>query len=133
MEYLEKAGFRPNAPLFQTFRKKTPTGLAMSRWEAYRMIRRRALDAGVSAPVSCHSFLATGITVYLENKGTVETPQKIAAHESPRATKLYDRTDVTPGIGRLVTNGRKGWTISEEARQQIGAGRVRRGDRVGAF
>jgi integrase len=41
---------------------------AMSRSEAYRMIRRRAIDAGVSAPVSCHSFRATGITVYLKNR-----------------------------------------------------------------
>jgi integrase len=61
--------------------------------EAYRMIRRRALAAGISAPVCCHSFRATGITVYLENNGTLETAQKIAAHESPRTTKLYDRTD----------------------------------------
>ena len=57
------------------------------------MIRRRAIDAGVFAPVCCHSFRATGITVYLENKGTLEVAQKIAAHESPRTTKLYDRTD----------------------------------------
>jgi integrase/recombinase XerD len=53
------------------------------------MIRRRARDAGVS----CHSFRATGITVYIENNGALETVQKIAAHESPRTTKLYDRTD----------------------------------------
>jgi len=32
-------------------------------------------------------------TVYLENNGTLETAQKIAAHESPCTTKLYDRTD----------------------------------------
>src|SRR5262249_7783406 len=92
-EYLEKADFEPNKPLFQTFRKKKPTGRAMSPSEAYRMIRRRAIDAGVFAPVCCHSFGATGITVYLENNGTLETAQKIAAHESPRTTKLYDRTD----------------------------------------
>jgi integrase/recombinase XerD len=54
------------------------------------MIRRRALAAGVFAPICCHSFRATGITVYLENNGTLET---VAAHESPRTTKLYDRTD----------------------------------------
>jgi integrase/recombinase XerD len=47
----------------------------------------------VSAPVSWHSFRATGITVYLENKGTLETAQKIAAQESPCMTKLYDRVD----------------------------------------
>ncbi len=57
------------------------------------LIRRRAIDAGLSAPVSRHSFRGTGITVYLENKGTLETAQKIAAHELPRTTKLYDRTD----------------------------------------
>jgi hypothetical protein len=47
----------------------------------------------VSLLVCCNSFRETGITVYLENNGTLETAQKIAAHESPRATKLYDQTD----------------------------------------
>ena len=42
-EYLEKAGFEPNKPLFQTFYKKQSTGRPMSRSEAYRMIRRRAI------------------------------------------------------------------------------------------
>ena len=36
---------------------------------------------------------ATGITAYLLNGGTLERAQAIAAHESPRTTKLYDRTD----------------------------------------
>ncbi len=40
----------------------------------------------------CHTFRATGITAYLENGGTIENAQAIAAHESPRTTKLYDRT-----------------------------------------
>ena len=31
-------------------------------------------------------------TTYLENGGTIEKAQAIAAHESPRTTKLYDRT-----------------------------------------
>jgi integrase len=43
-EYLERAAFQQNAPLFQTFRKKKPTGRPMSRSEAYRMIRRLTLD-----------------------------------------------------------------------------------------
>jgi len=47
----------------------------------------------VGRAVSCHSFRATGITVYPENNGTLETAQKVAAHESPRTTKLYDKTD----------------------------------------
>ena len=46
---------------------------------------------------NCHTFRATGITAYLLNGGTLERAQAIAAHESPRTTKLYDRTsdDVT--------------------------------------
>jgi hypothetical protein len=32
------------------------------------------------------------ITVYLENGRSIEHAQQIAAHESPRTTKLYDRT-----------------------------------------
>jgi integrase/recombinase XerD len=38
-------------------------------------------------------FRATGITEYLRNGGTIEHTQQIAAHESPRTTKLYDRTN----------------------------------------
>ena len=33
-----------------------------------------------------------GTAAYLDNGGTVEKAQTIAAHESPRTTKLYDRT-----------------------------------------
>jgi hypothetical protein len=32
-----------------------------------------------------------GITAYLKKKGTLEMAQHMANHESPRATKLYDR------------------------------------------
>jgi hypothetical protein len=37
------------------------------------------------------------LTLTLENGGTIENAQGIAAHESPRTTKLYDRTgdDIT--------------------------------------
>ena len=43
-------------------------------------------------PLWSPTFRATGITAYLENGGTLEHAQQIAAHESPRTTKLYDRT-----------------------------------------
>ena len=32
------------------------------------------------------------LTAYLQNGGTLEHAQQIAAHQSPRTTKLYDRT-----------------------------------------
>ena len=68
------------------------TGNRLTRHDAFRMIKRRAIAAGLSNKVCCHTFRATGITAYLENGGTVENAQAIAAHESPRTTKLYDRT-----------------------------------------
>jgi len=42
--------------------------------------------------IGCHTFRATGITAYLEAGGTLENAQAMAAHESPRTTKLSDRT-----------------------------------------
>jgi site-specific recombinase XerD len=64
----------------------------MNQADAWRMVRRRAAAAGIMAPIGCHTFRATGITAYLENGGTLEHAQAMAAHESPRTTKLYDRT-----------------------------------------
>jgi len=63
----------------------------MWQQDAYRMIQRRAADAGIETRIGNHTFRATGITAYLKNKGTLETAQHIANHESPRTTKLYDR------------------------------------------
>jgi len=56
------------------------------------MIKRRAKKAGLPSDICCHTFRATGITAYPENGGTIENAQAIAAHESRRTPKLYDRT-----------------------------------------
>jgi len=67
-------------------------GNAMWPQAAYRMIQHRAADARIPTTVCNHTFLATGITAYLDNGGLLENAQAMAAHESPRTTKLYDRT-----------------------------------------
>ncbi|MFK7737934.1 MAG: tyrosine-type recombinase/integrase [Pirellulaceae bacterium] len=64
----------------------------MHRVDVLRMIKRRAQHAGLSSAVCCHTFRATGITAYLKNGGLPEHAQRIAAHDSVRTTKLYDRT-----------------------------------------
>ncbi len=81
--------------LFGTSRGHDGTVLSerpMAQADAWRMVRKRALAAGIMAPIGNHSFRATGITAYLANGGTLEHAQSMAAHESPRTTKLYDRT-----------------------------------------
>ncbi len=53
----------------------------MGQADVYRMIRRRALDAGIETKIGCHSFRATGITEYLRNGGKLEVAQQMANHE----------------------------------------------------
>jgi site-specific recombinase XerD len=95
-EYLDAAGIRDagKTPLFRSAVGKTGrlTDNAMHRVDAYQMIRRRTAEAGFKIKLDCHVFRATGITAYLEKGGTLENAQLMAAHESPRTTKLYDRT-----------------------------------------
>jgi site-specific recombinase XerD len=68
------------------------TDQPMDQSAAWLMMRRRAVAAGIMAPIGNHTFRATGITAYLSNGGALEHAQEMAAHESPRTTKLYDRT-----------------------------------------
>ena len=95
--YIKKAGIVDDkkSPLFRTAIRKTNqlTNNPLCRENAYHMIKRRAKDAGIQTALGCHTFRATGITVYLQNGGTLEKAQMMAAHESARTTKLYDRTN----------------------------------------
>jgi site-specific recombinase XerD len=94
--YIAEAGIENDrkGPLFRTAYRKTGrlTARPMRQEDVFRMIRKRAAEAGVKTKIGCHSFRALGITTYLEHGGTLEKAQQMAAHESPRTTKLYDRT-----------------------------------------
>lgn len=93
--YLEAAGIEEDRKgyLFRTidWHSRTVTDRPMSQADAYRMIQRRAVAAGVNTKLGCHSWRARGITAYLENGGLLEHAQQMAAHSSARTTKLYDR------------------------------------------
>ena len=94
-EYIAVAGIGADldGPLFRTAAGKTGalTHNAMWQQDAYRLIQRRAETTSIKTRISNHTFRATGITAYLQNKGTLETAQQLANHESPMTTKLYDR------------------------------------------
>ncbi len=80
-------------PLFRTIdRHRKLTTRPMHRNDAWRMIKRRAKAIGLPDDICNHTFRATGITAYLENGATIEHAQQIANDESPKTTKLYDRT-----------------------------------------
>ena len=98
-EYLEVAALtEASAPLFQSFKRRpynrgVPelSGRPLGRTEAWAMIQRRSKAAGLETHICCHTFRGTDITAYLENGGTLENAQRMAAHASTRTTQLYDR------------------------------------------
>jgi hypothetical protein len=76
---VERKVWRDNDSLLRSLLLKTPQ-FVIGRF-----------TAGIAAPIGCHTFRAAGITA-LPNGGALEHAQEMAAHESPRTTKLYDRT-----------------------------------------
>ena len=93
--YIEAAGISSEgkSPLFRSVGSDKRLSIKrMSRTDVLRMIKRRAVAAGLSSKIGCHTWRATGITAYLQNGGALEHAMRIACHESARTTKLYDRT-----------------------------------------
>jgi len=103
--YIKEGGLEDakDSPLFRTTigttRKLTERGL--QRQEAWAMIKRRALKAGVNTEACNHTFRASGITNFLRNGGSRDNAQKIAAHEDIKTTALYDRREDTISLDEI--------------------------------
>ncbi|MFC3193212.1 tyrosine-type recombinase/integrase [Marinicella sediminis] len=93
-EYIHQAGFDPEStdPLFRSFinGKSELSDHPLNRKDAWKMIKRRARKAGLTALLSNHSFRGTGVTNFLENGGDIHVAQELAGHADVRTTKLYD-------------------------------------------
>lgn len=82
----------PRVPMFVALDQRGhATDRPMSRFAAWEMVKRRARAAGVPPETTNHTFRATGITVYLQNGGSIENARLIAAHASIKTTQTYDR------------------------------------------
>ena len=55
----------------------------MTQSDAWRMLQRRARDAGIPTAVCNHTFRATGITAYLDNGGSLENAQAMGRTNVP--------------------------------------------------
>jgi integrase/recombinase XerD len=79
-EYIRAAGIAEDrkSPLFRTTRGRSGelTANSLLQSDVWRMIRRRALAAGIKTEIGCHPFRATGITAYLKNGGKLEIAQR---------------------------------------------------------
>jgi integrase len=93
--YLDGTGIGDDVknPLFRTIQRGTArlSTTALPQANAYAMVRRRAIAAGIDTKIGNHTFRATGITAYLKNGGTLENAAAMANHASTRTTQLYDR------------------------------------------
>jgi site-specific recombinase XerD len=91
--YLDEARItEAGAPIFQSLDKSHRlTGLALSRRDMLRIVKARCALAGLPESMCNHTFRGTGITVFLQNGGSLEAAQDMANHSDPRTTKLYDR------------------------------------------
>lgn len=94
-EYLDAAGIADDKkkPLFRAMTpQRTLSDRRLRRTKVWEMIKRRASEAGLPESTTCHTFRATGITTYLQNGGSIEKAQRMAAHADAKTTGLYDRT-----------------------------------------
>ena len=103
--YLDGTGIADDAkgPLFRTIGRGTSrlTRTPLPQANAYAMVQRRALAAGIGTRIGNHSFRATGITAYLKNDGTLENAAAMANHASTRTTQLYDRRRDEISLGEV--------------------------------
>jgi integrase/recombinase XerD len=101
--YLEAAAVNdPGAPLFQTLNKNHRlTGLVISRRDMLRIVKERCAKAELPESICNHTFRGTGITVFLQNGGSLEAAQDMANHSDPRTTKLYDRRKNLATLGEI--------------------------------
>jgi integrase/recombinase XerD len=63
----------------------------LTRRDILRIVKERCRAAGLSETFCNHTFRGTGITVFLQNGGSLEAAQDMPNHSDPRTTKLYDR------------------------------------------
>jgi integrase len=67
------------------------TGRALTRYNTWAAIRKRAKATGVLTPVGCHTWRATGITIYpWRTTDGSENAQQMAGHSSVTAMPCFD-------------------------------------------
>ena len=81
------------------------SGKPLLRGDIWRMVRRRASDAGIETAIGCHTFRATGITDYLTNGGRIEVAQRMAGHSNAKTAGLYDTRDDDISVGEVERIG----------------------------
>ncbi len=124
--YLDGTGIAddPKGPLFRTIGRGTRrlSRTALPQANAYAMVRRRALAAGIGTRIGNHSFRATGITAYLKNGGTLENAAAMANHGGlpanyPMVAPSYASQRST--LAKQIGLGRKPGALGPQADPEV--------------
>ena len=108
LEYMAAMGIAPDkdGALFRTTGRATGIPRRMVQKDAYKVIERRARQAGIKTKIGNHSLRATGITDYLKSEGSSLTKaHEMANHSDTRTTQLYDRRADVTSIGEYERVG----------------------------
>jgi len=96
LDYLtaaDSSGAAPASPLYCSAAGRTGglTEGPMTGTDIWRMVKRRARDAGIPDRISPHSFRVATVTDLLSQGVPLGDVQYLAGHADPRTTRLYDR------------------------------------------
>jgi integrase/recombinase XerD len=93
--YVTMAGISDaDAPLWQKApgHARTLSGQVLTERGALGIVKRRCRAAGLPADICNHSFRATGMTLYMDAGGDLESARQLANHASVKTTQLYNRS-----------------------------------------
>jgi len=96
LDYLKAANPTDSAPTLPLFRSAVRrsgrlTDRPMTGTDIWRMVKRRAKNAGVPTNICPHSFRVATVTDLLSQGVPLGEVQYLAGHADPRTTRLYDR------------------------------------------
>ena len=105
-EYIAAAGIAADkdGPLFRTTGRSTGTPHRMTQQDGYRMIERRAKQAGIKTQIGNHSLRATGITDYLKSDGSL-WPKRARWRTTPIRAPRSFTTGATMWLARRIRKG----------------------------
>ena len=83
------------APAFDDFAFLNRFGKPLSRVSVFNMVKKAALDAGITREISPHTFRHSFATHLIENGADLRVVQEMLGHESILTTEIYTHIDAS--------------------------------------
>ena len=83
----------PAAPVFDDYAFLNRFGKPLSRVSVFNMVKKAAMDAGITKEISPHTFRHSFATHLIENGADLRVVQEMLGHESILTTEIYTHID----------------------------------------